>query len=230
MDRLLILRLHVQGCAAEALLNDIPVGRVGPRGGVLCLPVHEYLLDGSNEISLVIGPAAPGLVKAPKLPQLAEGAVGARLRLMLPRIGQVGSELTARSLAEVVWGVPDGDVYTTPALVTRSVSLPVKFPRWRWLDAPVVDDLEAHRPLLAAFLQAILVDLLRGDVESFLTASRLRLEELALAYQQPAADLVARLRSRLQLLHATKALKIGIPSAADMVLRGARDADTDLTA
>ena len=57
MDRLLIMRLHVQGCAAEAWLNDIAVGRVGPRGGDLCLPVHEYLLEGSNEISLEIGRA-----------------------------------------------------------------------------------------------------------------------------------------------------------------------------
>ena len=56
MDRVLMLRLQAQGCAAEVLLNDVPVGRVGPAGGTLCLPVHEYLLAGDNEISMVINP------------------------------------------------------------------------------------------------------------------------------------------------------------------------------
>ncbi len=219
MDRLLTLRLFVQGCSAEVLLNDIPAGRAAPGGYGLSLPVHEYLLDGANEISLVIDPAPPGTVGAPAQPRQAEGVVGARLRLLLPRIGQVGSELQARTVAEVVWGVPDGDVFSTPMTITRSVFLPIKFPRWRWLDAPVVDNADAHKPLIASFLQAIVVDLLRGDPESLLTASRLRLEELALAYQQPAADVTAKLRSRLQLLHAQKALKMAIPNAAEMVLR-----------
>ncbi len=219
MDRLLVMRLYVQGCSAEALINDIPVGRVVPGGGGLCLPVHEYLLDGANEVSLVIDPAAPGVGGAPALPRLAEGVVGARLRLLLPRIGQVGSELQARTVAEVVWGVPDGDVFSTPQTITRSIFLPIKFPRWRWLDAPVVEDVDAQKPLIASFLQAIAVDLLRGDPEPFLTASRLRLEELAQAYQQPVADVTTKLRSRLQLLHATKALKMAMPNAAEMLLR-----------
>ena len=219
MDRLLMLRLHVQGCSAEALINDIPVGRVGSGAGGLSLPVHEYLLDGANEVSLVVNPAPAGSKPVPALPRLAEGVVGARLRLLLPRMGQVGSELEARTVAEVVWGVPDGDVYRTPQTLTRSISLPIKFPRWRWLDAPVVDDVDAHKPLIASFLQAIAVDLLRGDAESFLTASRLRMEELASAYQLPVADVATKLRSRLQLLHATKALKMAIPHEADLLLR-----------
>ena len=219
MDRLLIMRLYVQGCSAEVLVNDIPVGRTSAGSGMLSMPVHEYLLDGANEVSLVIDPAPAGAVGVPALPRLAEGVVGARLRLLLPRLGQVGSELQARNVAEVVWGVPEGDVFATPQTITRSMFLPIKFPRWRWLDAPVVDDVQAHKPLIAAFLQAIAVDLLRGDAESLLTASRLRLEELALAYQQPVADITAKLRARLHLLHATKALKMAIPTAADMVLR-----------
>ena len=219
MDRLLIMRLHVQGCSAEALINDIPLGRVGPAGAGLSLPVHEYLFDGANEVSLVINPASAGSTPVPALPQLAEGVVGARLRLLLPRIGQVGSELEARTVAEVVWGVPDGDVYSTPQTLTRSISLPIKFPRWRWRDAPVVDDVDAQKPLIASFLQAIAVDLLRGDAESFLTASRLRMEELASAYQLPVVDVAAKLRARLQLLHATKALRMAVPHQANLLLR-----------
>jgi hypothetical protein len=56
-------------------------------------------------------------------------------------------------------------------------------------------------------------------VASFVLASRLKLEELALAYQQPVANVSARLLSRLELLHATKALKMVIPDADMLHLR-----------
>jgi hypothetical protein len=218
MERLLMMRLDVRGCSAEVLLNDIPVGRVAPRDGALCMPVHEYLLEGDNEISLVIDPGAPGRPAA-TAPKVAEEVVGVSFRLLVPRTGQVASSLTARSVAEIEWAVPSGDVYTTPLTLTRSAVLPVKFPRWRWLDVPEIADIEAQRPLIAAFLQGIAVDMLRGDAESFLTASRLRIEELGQAYGQPVAELVTRMRSRLHLLHATKALKMTIPSAPEFVFR-----------
>jgi hypothetical protein len=218
MDRLVIIRLDVRGCSAEVLLNDIPVGRVGPRDGALCMPVHEYLLEGDNEISLVIDPGAPGQPTA-TAPKFADDTVGVSFRLLVPRTGQVASALTARAVAEIDWAVPAGDVYTSPLTLTRSAVLPVKFPRWRWLDVPEITDIEAQRPLIAAFFQGIAVDLLRGDAESFLTASRLRIEELGQAYGRPVAELVTRMRSRLHLLHATKALKMTIPSAPEYVFR-----------
>ena len=103
--------------------------------------------------------------------------------------------------------------------MSRSAFLPIKFPRWRWLDAPQIEDVPAQHGRVCAFLQTLVVDLLRGEVDSFVTASRLRLEELALAYQQPLADVTTRLRSRLQLLHATKALKMTLPATDQIVLR-----------
>jgi hypothetical protein len=218
MDRLLMMRLDVRGCNAEVLLNDIPIGRVDRRDGALCMPVHEYLLDGDNEISIVIDPGPPGQSTATS-PKVAGETVGVSFRLLVPRTGQVASGLTARTVAEIDWAVPAGDVYTTPLTLRRSAILPVKFPRWRWLDVPEIADIEAQRPLIASFLQGITVALLRGDAESFLVASRLRIEELGQAYGQPVDELVTRMRSRLHLLHGTRALKITIPSAPEFVFR-----------
>lgn len=219
MERLLMLRLQVHGCSAEARINDIPLGRVGPLQGTLCLPVHEYLLDGDNEVSLVIDPPHGLGSLSPNLPKIAEGAVGASLQLLLPRIGQEASTLVARTVGQVDWTAPEGDLYFVPHIVTQSVSLPIKFPRWRWLDAPPIDDAQVHRSLVSRFVQSIVVDLMRGEAESFLSASRLRLEELGLAYQRSPAELTTALRARLHLLYATKALKLALPSASEMVLR-----------
>lgn len=219
MERVLMLRLQVHGCCAEACLNGIPVGRLGNPTGTFCLPVHEYLLAGSNEMSLVIDPQPFNSTKVTKTPKVAEGVVGATLRLLLPRVGQFGSELHARTVAELHWAVADGDVYHVPHTISVNTALPIKFPRWRWLDAPETHISDSVVHLVAAYLQDIAVGMKRGDVDIFMTSCALRLEELALAYQQPLTNITNRLRSRLQLLYATKALNMIIPEEASLVLR-----------
>jgi hypothetical protein len=216
MDRLLLLRLRATGCRAEALVNGIPVLRSERTGGSLALPVHEYLLEGDNELALVIEPATVGGAVAPRI--VSEPA-GASLRLLLPRIGQPGSELSARSLAEIDWAIAAGELLRGPVVERRSLALPVKLPRWRWLDAPPLADLPAAQPLVAEFVQNLALSLARGDPEPFLAAARVRFEDLAIAYQQPAAELAARWRARIERLFATKALQPVLPELADVVLR-----------
>ena len=101
MERVLMLRLQVHGCCAEVLLNDIPVGRSGVQTGTLCLPIHEYMLAGPNKIGLVIDPLPVNHGKATGAPKVADGTVSASLRLLLPRMGQLGSELHARTVAKL---------------------------------------------------------------------------------------------------------------------------------
>jgi hypothetical protein len=216
MERLLLLRLRSVGCAAEARINDIPVARTPRGGGAANVPVHEYLLEGSNHIALAIEPGWPGVAAAPRL---AEATTGASLRLLLPRIGQLGSELNARTLADLDWAVPEGEIYAPQVAASRSIELPIKFPRWRWLDLQPVADLAAAQPVVARFVQNLAIALAKGDADAFLIAARLRFEELAQAYQKPAADLAARWRSRIQLLHATKALKPVLPALPEVLLR-----------
>jgi hypothetical protein len=60
---------------------------------------------------------------------------------------------------------------------------------------------------------------MRGDVDTLVNVSRLRLDELALAYQQPVTELVSRFKSRLALLYATKSLRLVLPKAEELVLR-----------
>lgn len=219
MERVMMLRLEVRGCEAEVRLNDIPLGRAGAANILVFLPVHEYVLAGTNSISIEIDPPQAGLPRRQPVPKVADGDASASVRLILPRVGQIGNVSQSRSLAELDWAVADGEVFKTPLVVSTEVVLPIKFPGWRWLDAPQIDNLEALKPTVLAHVQGIAVALAKGEVDVFVEASRLRVEELALAYQQPPADLKARLRARLQLLYATKALKILIPGSEDLRLR-----------
>ena len=216
MERLLLLRLQSTGCAAEARVNDIPVARTPAGGGLVILPVHEYLLEGANHLAITVEPALPG-VRLP--PRISSQPLATSLKLLLPRIGHLGSPDSARTLAELDWALPEGELVQSTVAAARQVVLPVSFARWRWLDLPPVPDLAAVHDLLHGFVHGLALALAKGDADAFAQQARLRFEELGLAYQQAPADLLARWRSRLQLLQATKALQVPLSLPADLLLR-----------
>jgi hypothetical protein len=218
MDRLLVLRLESSGCSAEAALNGVPLARVDALQSVATLPIHEYTLAGANELELVVEPGVPGADVAPE-PGLSDGKAWASLRLLLPRVGSIAHPASARTLAQIDWAPPGDELYEVPLSLRKSVELPISFPRWRWLDAPVIENSPTLKKDIAAYLLEIAVALARGNPEPFIQATRLRLEDLAQAYQRNLADDVTRLRSRLLQLHAAQPLKPTLPSAAKLLLR-----------
>lgn len=222
MERLLVLRLDSIGVTAEALLNGVPLARSapGPGGGAaaVTVPIHEYTLSGANDLQLVIQPAPPGQAGAPA-PLLSDGQRGASLRLLLPRIGQVAHPENARTLAQIDWAPVAGDVTEVPATLRQTVELPIAFPRWRWLDAPVVPEASALVAQAATYLQGLALGLARGDPEPLVLAARLRFEELALAYQRNMADDVGRLRLQVQQWHAKAPLVPPMPTSDTLRLR-----------
>ena len=218
MDRLLVLRLEAVGCTAEAVFNGVPLARVGGMQTVVTLPVHEFTLAGANDVELVVQPGPAGAPLAVE-PHLSDGKAWASLRLLLPRVGSVAHHSSARTLAQIDWAPPADEVYEAPLSLGKSVELPISFPRWRWLDAPVVADSPTLKKDVAAYLLEIAVGLARGNPEPLIQASRLRLEDLALAYQRNLADDVGRLRAHIQALHAALPLKPALPAAAKLLLR-----------
>lgn len=231
MERLLLLRIEAAGCQVEAVLNGVPVAsidaRATPGTHVACVPVHEYTLAGGNRLGLVVQPHPINLPAQqpppPPTPQVADGQTWARLRLLLPRQGQPASENSARTLGQLDWAPAEHDIFDTPLLLGQTVELPVTFPRWRWLDAPVPDPTPALKAQTLAFLQRLAIDLMRGDPESLIAAARLRFEELGQAYQRDPAVDVARLRAHVQQLSAAKALRIVPPTLESLVLRPVAD-------
>lgn len=218
MDRLLVLRLEALDCAVTAWLNDVPVLRSRPGLGACSLQVNEYVLHGANLLALQVDPWP---TPAGSAPRLAFGRAGARAQLLLAKIGRAAAETEARKVAEFTWGVEDGELYPSTPIEHR-FELPVNFPRWRWLDAPVVDPIAAYAQV-TAFVQELATALFRGNSEPLVAASRVRLDEVALAYQMRAAEAADRLRARIQLLHGTRALRPLMPMLGEMRVRPCGD-------
>ena len=218
MERLLVLRLEVANCTAQASLNGIPLIRSSGARANVTLPVHEFTLAGANELALEIGPALPGQPAAPAA-RLSDGQTGASLRLLLPRVGSVADAAHARCLAQLEWAPARDEPYETPTTLQTQVDLPIQFPRWRWLDVLPVE-VDARLTLEAArYLTRIVAAMARGDVDPLLMASRLRLEEQALAYQRDLTETVASARTQLAAICAGGAFKPRLVSPPELLLR-----------
>jgi len=219
MDRLLVLRLRSSGIPAEALLNGIALARTPRGGGDVCVPVHEFVVAGANRLELVVDPPPPMAGAPGPAPTIGDGAARADAALLLPRVGHLAADTTARMLGQVAWASPEGELVRPPVVLHEELDIPVRFPRWRWLDAPKVTDIDSLRASAAIYLQDMAIALARGDPEHMIVTARLRFEELALAYQRPPADDLARWRARVQLLHAQKALRPELPTPESLHLR-----------
>ena len=200
MERLLVLELDAVECEAEACLNGMPIARAHPAQPRVILPVHEYTLSGANRLELVVWPhpAAGPAAEAPAPQSLvASGRASAHARLLLPRVGNPADDAQARTLAELDWSPTAGTTFEAPLALRQDLQLPVSFPRWRWLEAPFVADLAGLPEQARAYVQPLADSLAAGNPEPFLTAVRLRTEEIAVAYQQDPHDATGRLRQHL---------------------------------
>lgn len=174
MDRLMCLHVQTSGEPVEVHVNGVPVLGLPAGVGSQSVTVHELLQNGSNRISLVVAPppiaqavAAPN---APAQPRMASRPAQARARLVLLRQGKSLADEAVRVLAEVHWAVEEGNAFEAPATVHQDLELPVAFPRWRWLDAPLLNPGPPDRQTVLALLQRIAFDLSRGNPDTLLAA------------------------------------------------------------
>ena len=222
MERLLVIKLDALDSEAEVRLNGIPLARVNAARTRATVPVHEYTMAGTNRLELVVWPHPAATAADPALPTLpcvADGKRAAVARILLPRIGSAIDETAARSLAQLEWAPAAGEKYDAPLTLTLDVVLPVSFPRWRWMEAPPAEATPALAAQALAFVQAMAQDLAGGVTERFMTATRLRTEELAIAYQRRPEDETQRLRDHLLALHAAARLPFLPVQAEGFVLR-----------
>lgn len=222
MERLLVIKLEAQGCEAEAILNGVPLARANAARERVILPVHEFTLAGNNRLELVIWPRPAVVPEKPALPpepRTSDGKLSAHVRILLPRMGQQIEESTSRTLGQLDWQPQTGLAYEAPLSLSQDVSLPVSFPRWRWLDAPPAEPSAALMQQVVEFIQGIATDLTAGVTDSFLAATRWRTEELAVAYQRRAEDETERIRRHLLSLHAAGRLIFQPLDASKFALR-----------
>jgi hypothetical protein len=187
-----VLECRVEHCTAEFYINDIPVIRRGQTmGTVFDGPVNHLLVNGTNEIAILLEPGpAPGTAIRggqygrcrKKLPENARAAV----RLARYPYGAISGGPDAEPLLEAQWLSPEnGDPVVLPLVVTTAEDLGPMFGTWAWESAPPLSLDMDTRVAIGNAVSEILHPLDRGDADPFVWCGAPRSEEIEKAFDLP---------------------------------------------
>lgn len=172
--RFYVLECAVEGCTAEFYINDIPVvlrgEAFGKYYGGQC---NQYLVDGENEIEIVVNPGPmPGEALA--------GEGGRRSRIVPDKEAKAGAILSVypygavvrgperENLMSVHWTAKEDTAEFFPKVASSLKDLGPLFGPWDWETSKPfsLDDAEAEE--IGAALETLHKSLAEGDPEPYI--------------------------------------------------------------
>jgi len=208
------LNVSVRGYRAEVLVNGAPIVQTPLENAYTAIPsVSEWMIEGSNEISVEIAarapvPTDPDPDSPPRLiVQLCVGALG---EMVAPGQEQVLCEIR-RSPAQDLGPRPP-----TRLSVTHTLA---QWPRWAWQDAPVFADDEAADAELWTFLESVHHELDERRVDAVIARERVKFAELGPLYGSTPAEAAALTRAQFAELAAQAPWSVATLEREELVLR-----------
>jgi len=128
--------LQVESCNAEVFLNGIPVGFINHKKQTfLSLQVHKYLLNGENELELIINPGkTPSTARSKTdLPKPSNGMI-AKTRITRYKQGEYADGENGTPLCEIIWTGNESDIQF-PLILKKATQITRQNPPTAWPDA-----------------------------------------------------------------------------------------------
>jgi hypothetical protein len=184
-----VLECSARECVAEFYLNDIPVVRRGPDLGLhFAGQSNQYLVDGRNELSVLIhpGPTPGEAISGKGSARSRREAGGAEISAALCRYppGATVGGPSREELVSLAWTAEGDGRMVFPRVVTVARDLGPLFGRWAWQDAPKLSLDDASVGEIGKMLEPLRESLHKGDPEPFIESGKTRLEEIARAYDR----------------------------------------------
>jgi len=171
-----------KGARAELYVNDIPVAVAG--GGqqpFASVPVPEFLLDGTNTLSVVLGAGdTPGTAKGEPSGAKAEPNMEVWARIVRLKDGEMAGPGSGETLMELQWTGESEDPF--PKIVSTSADLGPMSGPWQWQTAEV---LTLDKSTLAAAIEIIgkiQDDYANGKTDMIVEMAKTKHEETERAY------------------------------------------------
>lgn len=190
-----VLEAQTSGIDAEFYINDIPIVLRGPNHGQhYAAPVNQYLLDGPNELSMIVRPGP--------IPSESQSGRNGQKETFAPTTEQAWARISSyparatvggpdgTELMKVEWPIRDErksrDDYQPreyPLKIVQFRDMGQMFGACAWQNAPKVRIDETVRNEIFEMLDALRSSLAAGDPELYIQLQKIRLEEVARAYQ-----------------------------------------------
>ena len=201
-----VLECEVSGTTAEFFVNDIPLTRRGMGiGHYLGAPINQYLVDGVNQLKLVIEPgpipseSESGRKGKKTVWTPGEEKVWAKIK-KYPRGAVVGGP-DGRLLLEAEWPIRDSrqnrddfQPQEYPLAVVEERDLGEMFGPFEWQAAPQLALDDDTRGEIEDLLRELCESLAAGDPEPYIKLQANRISETARAYNNSPREKAVRIR------------------------------------
>lgn len=198
-----VLECASEDCDAEFYLNDIPIVRRGPKlGPFYGGQSNQYLIDGCNEIAIVVNPGpTPSQAlsrKSVRFPRVSIKPAKVTARLALYPFGAVVGGPDAKELMKVEWVSSSDEPTVYPKVVSCESDLGELFGSWEWESAPRLELNDPTRKEIVKFVENLHLSLAAGDPELFIDLGAPRLNDMEKAYGQDPGSKSEMLRNIMQ--------------------------------
>ncbi|OGS19038.1 MAG: hypothetical protein A2219_08235 [Elusimicrobia bacterium RIFOXYA2_FULL_50_26] len=180
----LMLSVIVVGVRAEVYVNDIPLGLYDPvKSPSETQPVNQYLVDGKNEVAVVIEPG-PTPSQSQSLRREEKLAESGSIQIQLTQYpeGVFPGSSSGQELLKIEWSADAGQTVTVPIRQSKIADLGRMYGVWQWQTAPRLDLSTARVAEVQRLLQQLVESLQRGDGTLFVSLAGVKFEENGRAY------------------------------------------------
>ena len=189
VDRMIYMEVKKQNCEVELYVNGIPMKRSSTSQAFASIPVHQYLVDGNNEIELIVNPGLSPSKARTAHRELDSTGVQAVARLVKYPVGVYPGDASGEVLGEIGWKGQNAKKEIFPKIVATKIELGPMFGRWQWQDAEQVTLDKKTLAEISVYVDKFYAAFAASKSQELLDFAKVRIQEGDKAY--PGTNVVA---------------------------------------
>ncbi|TFH64853.1 MAG: hypothetical protein E4G91_04505 [Candidatus Zixiibacteriota bacterium] len=169
---------------AELYVNDIPVARVGGKlQPWASVPVPEYVIDGANTLTVVIGIGnTPSVAKAGIANEKCDPEMAVHARIVRMKEGEPARSGSGEMLVEIKWNGKKEEPF--PVTVSAKGDLGKQLGAWQWQSADALTLDSATYESAAKFISEINAAYTGGKPDPIIKVAKFKHSEAGRAYPE----------------------------------------------
>ncbi len=169
---------------AELYVNDIPVVRVGGKlQPWASVPVPEFIVDGVNTLSVVVGIGdTPATAKSGKGGSKCDPKMKVQARIVRMQDGEIARPGSGETLVEINWTGEKEE--PLPLLLTAKGDLGEQLGQWQWQTADELTLDSATYESAAKFVTEMMAAYTAGEPDPIIKVAKFKHQEAVRAYPE----------------------------------------------
>ena len=182
INKMIQVEMEKRNCDVEVYVNGIPMRRSLFSQPFNSITAHQYLIDGANEIELVIFPGStPSQARLGKQEHDVTG-VYAEARLVKYPVGVYPRDPSGEVLTKITWHGQTNEKEVFPKIVSMKSDLGPMFGRWIWQDSEKLVLNKHTMDEITKYVKEFHSAFLKGDGRNILNSGKMRFDAVYRAY------------------------------------------------